>query len=303
MPPKMLTKIAFTLSSETRILKASVTCASVAPPPDIQEVCRAAAVKFDDVHRGHGQAGAIHEAGDVSIEADVIQPVLGSFDFPRIFLRDIAQGGELRVTIERVVVKVELRIERQHLALRCNDERIHFHHRTIAGDERAIQTIEQLCRVFQLRRLEPKLLRQFACLMSLQPGERIDFLAQDLLGRFLRHRLDLDAAFRARHDDWRCRRAIEQNGKVNFPRDLHRFRHEHFVYDASRRPGLMRHQRLPKHLRRDLARFRRRLAQMHAPFEPIRERPLPSAAGVDLRLDHQIDRPKIAGRLLRFLGR
>src|SRR5207253_9680188 len=33
MPPKMLTRIAFTFLSAIRILKASVTCSSVAPPP------------------------------------------------------------------------------------------------------------------------------------------------------------------------------------------------------------------------------------------------------------------------------
>ena len=42
---------------------------------------------------------------------------------------------------------------------------------------------------------------------------------------------------------------------------------------------------------------------MHAPFETVRERPLPSPAGVNLRLDHQVARAQLAGRLLSFVRR
>ena len=43
---------------------------------DIEKVGRAAAVKLDDVHRRHGQTGAVHQTGDVSVETDIIETVL-----------------------------------------------------------------------------------------------------------------------------------------------------------------------------------------------------------------------------------
>ena len=33
---------------------------------DVQEVGRVSAVQLDDVHGGHGQAGAVHQAADVA---------------------------------------------------------------------------------------------------------------------------------------------------------------------------------------------------------------------------------------------
>ena len=41
----------------------------------IQKVGRHAARVFDDVHGGHGQPGAVDQAGNIAIELDVIQVV------------------------------------------------------------------------------------------------------------------------------------------------------------------------------------------------------------------------------------
>ncbi len=48
---------------------------------NVEEVCGFAPVEFDDVHRGHREAGAVDEAGDVSIEANVAEVGLRGFDF------------------------------------------------------------------------------------------------------------------------------------------------------------------------------------------------------------------------------
>ena len=63
----------------------------------IEEVGGFAAVVFDDIHRSHGQSGAVHEAGDVSIEADVVEVRLGSLDFAGVLLGDVAVGEDVRV--------------------------------------------------------------------------------------------------------------------------------------------------------------------------------------------------------------
>src|SRR5205807_3936691 len=43
------------------------------PAADIQKICRFAAGKLDDVHRGHRQPGAVHHAGDIAVELDVVE--------------------------------------------------------------------------------------------------------------------------------------------------------------------------------------------------------------------------------------
>src|SRR6266702_7690002 len=39
---------------------------------DIEEVCRRHAVELDDVHRRHGEAGAVDHAADIAVEGDVV---------------------------------------------------------------------------------------------------------------------------------------------------------------------------------------------------------------------------------------
>ena len=95
---------------------------------DIEEISWAAAVKLDDVHRGHGQAGTINQTRDVTVESDVVETVLRSFDFARIFFCNVAHDRYIRVSIKRVIVKIEFCVECQHLALARYDQRIDFNH-------------------------------------------------------------------------------------------------------------------------------------------------------------------------------
>jgi hypothetical protein len=42
---------------------------------DVEEICWRATIQFDDVHRCHGQAGAIYEAANVAVQFDEVQSV------------------------------------------------------------------------------------------------------------------------------------------------------------------------------------------------------------------------------------
>src|SRR5262249_35637739 len=81
---------------------------------DVEEVGGFAAVELDDVHRRHGEAGAIDHAGNVAVEANVIEVGLGGFDFAGIFLGDVAVSGDVVVAEEGVVVKIQFGIEREN---------------------------------------------------------------------------------------------------------------------------------------------------------------------------------------------
>src|SRR3569623_881713 len=50
---------------------------------DVEEVGRERAVQLDDVHRRHGEAGAVDHTADVSVELDVGEVVLGRLDLHR----------------------------------------------------------------------------------------------------------------------------------------------------------------------------------------------------------------------------
>ena len=78
------------------ILNAAVDLFLARAAAHVEEVCRAAAEMLDDVHRGHRQAGAVDEAGDVAVELDVIEAELAGLDFQRRFLVQIAHRLDVR---------------------------------------------------------------------------------------------------------------------------------------------------------------------------------------------------------------
>ena len=58
--------------------------------------------------------GAVHHAADVAaLELDVVEAVLRGLDLERLLLVEVAQLDELGVAEERVVVEVDLGVERE----------------------------------------------------------------------------------------------------------------------------------------------------------------------------------------------
>ena len=125
-----------------RIGKQNAECVldlfGVGAATDIQEIRRTAAGELDDVHGGHRQAGAVHHAGDVAIELDVVQAELGRFHFERIFFVEIAQVDQVLVPEHGVVVEVDLGIQRDDFAILGQDQRIDL-------GERRIECLVCLC--------------------------------------------------------------------------------------------------------------------------------------------------------------
>src|SRR5688572_5219853 len=57
---------------------------------DVHEVGRLAAVMLNDVHGGHGEAGAVHHAADVAFQLHVVEIVARGFELERVHLVDVA---------------------------------------------------------------------------------------------------------------------------------------------------------------------------------------------------------------------
>src|SRR5262249_51857047 len=109
------------------------------PTPDVEEISRLPAAEFNNIHRGHGQTGAVDHTTDVAVQGDVGELVLAGFDLPGIFLVQIAQGQNVLVPKQCVVIETHFRIQRHNLTFFGNNQRVDFRDRTIAFIEGVIQ--------------------------------------------------------------------------------------------------------------------------------------------------------------------
>src|SRR5690606_8450061 len=84
---------------------------------DLILVCAAAHIQkvggfltgqLDNVHRRHGETGAVDHAADIAVELDVVEARLGRGEFDLVFFRLVAQRHHIRVAEQRVVVEVDL---------------------------------------------------------------------------------------------------------------------------------------------------------------------------------------------------
>ena len=140
MPPKMLISTAFTSGSASRMRKALLDLVGARAAAHVEEVRGAAAGELDDVHRGHRQAGAVHHAADAAaLELDVVEAVLRGLDLERLLLVEVAQLDQLRVAEQRVVVEVDLGVERDQLAGLRDQERVDLDQRRIGALEGLVE--------------------------------------------------------------------------------------------------------------------------------------------------------------------
>jgi hypothetical protein len=166
----------------------------------VQEVGRLGAKQLDGVHGGHGQTGAIDQAADVAVQADVGQVELRGLDFGRVFFVQVAQGHDFRVAEQRVAVEVELGVQRNDVALAIAVQRVDFNQRGVGVH---IALVELLADVDELRLRVGRHadgVRQSSVPALRQSGQRVDELGDDLLGRGVGHFLDVHAAFTGRNE-------------------------------------------------------------------------------------------------------
>ena len=114
---------------------------------DVEEVRRLAAEQLDRVHRRHREPGAVDEAADVAVERDVREIELRRLDLRRVLLVEVAHLDDVRMAEQRVAVEVELRVERDHLAVAGEDQRIDLGERRVGLVEHLVQALEQLARL------------------------------------------------------------------------------------------------------------------------------------------------------------
>ena len=251
----------------------------------IEEIGRLAARILDDVHRRHGQPRAVDQAGDIAIKSDIVEAVLGSRHFAGILLRHVAHRDDLGLPVKGVVVEVELGVEGEQLAFRRHDERIDFHHGTIALNEKLVEVREELGRLVHQRTGEAESRGNLARLIGHEPESRIHADTEDLFRCLLGDRLDVHSAFRAGNDHRRRRRTIEQDGEVQLAGNVDGLPDKDLSDLLAVRAGLMGDQHLSKHSRRQIAGLQGRITKMNASLETRLERSLAATSRMDLGLD------------------
>ncbi len=147
---------------------------------------------------------------------------------------------------QRVVVEVELGVERQQLAVLGDDQRVDLDQRGILVDEQAVQTAEELIETLDLFAVEIELEAQSAALPRGQPGHRVDEHGVDLFRRRRGDFLDVHPAFRRGDDGEAFRFAIESDREVQLAGDLATGLDVDLAHELALGAGLLGHQRHPQ---------------------------------------------------------
>src|SRR6266404_3097225 len=197
------------------------------PAAHVEEVGRLAAGQLDDVHGGHRQPGPVHHAADVAVELDVVEAVLRGLHVERGLLVHVAQGHDVLVAVERVVVEVELGIERDHPPVLRDHQRIDLGQRAVLLEVGPEEAQDQGHALLELLPGEAETEREVARLEGLKPQRGVRPLADDLLRMGGRHLLDLHAARLRGHDHVGAAAAVEGHREVELGGDRRRLLHQH----------------------------------------------------------------------------
>ncbi len=155
MPPKILIRIARDLGIRQNQLERRRDALLGGAAAHIQEIRRLAAVQLNQVHGRHGQAGAIHHAGDIAVERHIVEFVLRRLALHGILLRVIAHRGQILVPKQRVVFDVDLGIQGQKIAVRGDDQRIDLHQAGIAFQIQLVDRVRDFAELRDLRAAKP----------------------------------------------------------------------------------------------------------------------------------------------------
>src|SRR6185369_9826391 len=227
----------------------------------------------------HGQTGTVDHAADVAVEFYVVEIEFRGLDLKRLFLVEIAQLQVFFVTIESVVIEVDLSIEGNQTIVLGQQEGIDLDKRGVDLVVGVIQSEHELCRLIDEFAWKPKTERKLPCLERPQANRRIDGLFENNIGRFGRDLFDIHPACGGGHEYVSSGHTVERDPKIKLFVDRQTFFDQQSLDLTSLGAGLMRHEHHAEHLRGDLFCLCRRLGKLYtAAFT--------AAAGMDLGLNN-----------------
>src|ERR1051325_4022572 len=263
---------------------------------NVEKVSRLPTREFDDVHRCHRESGAVHHARDVAVELDVVEIKFGRFDLERLFFVEVAQIEKLLVTKERVVVKVDLRVECDETAVFRQQKRIDLGERCVHLFVRGVKRLHELHRLTHERSRQAETESKFACLKRLKTDTRINRLFENFFRRGSSDFFDVHSACRRSHEHLAPTRAIEHDAEIELFINRQPFLDQQHAHFSSFRTRLMSDEFHAQHLPRNLARFVSTARQLDATA-------FTAAARVYLRFHHHDLTAEFFRRLISLFGR
>src|SRR5437867_2640017 len=196
---------------------------------DVQEVRGLAAGQLDDVHGGHREPGAVDHAADVAVELDVVETVLRRLDVERILLVGVAQLDDVLVAKQRVVVEVQLGVQRENPAVLRHHEGVDLDERAVLREIERKEVADERQTLLERLAGQAEAEGQAARLKVRETERRMRPLAQDLVRRLARDLLDLHPAGLRGHHDIRGARAVERDRQIELTLDRGRLLDQHFA--------------------------------------------------------------------------
>ena len=276
------------------------------PAADVEEVRRALAIELDDVHGRHGEAGAIDHAADRAFERDIVEIVLGGLDLLGVLLAFVAQGDNIGMAVEGVVVEGNLGVEHAQLAVRHDDQRIDLQHRHVLGDESRIELRDQALDLLGQIAGESERARRGAAVVGHDSSRRIDREAVNLFRRVMGDVLDVDAALGREDERNPARLPVDQRREIELLVDIRAVLDIEAVDLLAGGAGLHGHEGRAQHLPGERAHLFNRAREPHAALFArgrLLESPFAAAAGVNLAFDHPQRPAELPGAVDRFVGR
>ena len=269
---------------------------------DIEEICGETAGVLDDVHGGHGEAGAVDEASDIAIETDVTEIELGGGDFAWVFFGAVAEGDDFGLAVEGVVVEIEFGVEGEEIPVLGDDEGIDLDLGAIAGDEEFKESGEEFGGGVDLGAVEAEGFGEFASLEGLEAEDGVDGFAEDFFWGVFGDVFDVHAAGGAGDDDGGAGGAIDENGEVEFAGDGGGFGDEDFGDEFSFGASLVGDEGLAEHGGGEFADAIDGSGHMDTALEAAGESAFSAAARVDLGFDHELSGAEVSGDVGGFIG-
>ena len=205
----------------------------------------------------------------------------------RRLLRLVAQGRDVGVAEQAVVVERHLGVQHDHVALRRHHQRVDLGQAAILVEEDPAQGRHDRLGLRRLLGGEVEGVGQPAGLERLQAGARIDRRLEDGVRVAGRHLLDLDAALLAGHQHRQAGGAVEDHADVDLAGDVGRLLHQHLAHLLAVLAGLLGDERVLEHDLGDAGHVLALGEELDAAEvgAAVLEAALAAAAGVDLGLE------------------
>ena len=143
IPAKMFTRIARTFGSVSTIRNAFAIFSGLAPPPTSRKFagrppwCAIASIV------PIARPAPFTMQPDVAVERDVVEAVARGVDLLRVLLVEVAELGDGRLPVQRVVVELHLAVERDQVAVLGHDERVDLEQQAVLVAEQPVDPLQQ----------------------------------------------------------------------------------------------------------------------------------------------------------------